>query len=284
MTLDHNQLANDLASHLRGLTDRVVWTDMQLGPSGSPRPDVYTIPKSFSKFLPLAYEVKISVADFRKDVTSGKWQSYLKFASGVIFAVPAGLITKADVPLGCGLIVRHDEIWRSAKGPTLKVTENLPRDTWIKLMIDGLERQIDNQRFEKGVYSAHQKIAKKYGDELGRALSDLDQARLFLNNKRKAADREMEELENYERERTKHARTRAEAEIKAISNLKDEFCKTLGLPSTASQWEIQSAIIDASRRVQEASEVKRLSGHLKDIKEAFESALKPLPALKDDLC
>lgn len=52
----HDDLAHDLASYLRGMTDRRVWVDMQLGPSGSPRPDVYTIPCSFTRFTPLAYE------------------------------------------------------------------------------------------------------------------------------------------------------------------------------------------------------------------------------------
>lgn len=45
--LTHDELAADLAAKLR--TDRrMVWTDIQLGPSGSPRPDVYAIFKSFS--------------------------------------------------------------------------------------------------------------------------------------------------------------------------------------------------------------------------------------------
>lgn len=34
--MTHNELAEDLAQHLRGGTGRMVWTDTQLGPSGSP--------------------------------------------------------------------------------------------------------------------------------------------------------------------------------------------------------------------------------------------------------
>lgn len=75
-TWAHDALASDLASHLAFTGGRVIFENMQLGPAGSPRPDVYTIPKVYSRFTPLAYEVKISVADFRSDVTSGKWQSY----------------------------------------------------------------------------------------------------------------------------------------------------------------------------------------------------------------
>lgn len=73
MKWTHNALADDLASHVRQRTGRIVWTDMQLGPSGSPRPDVYSIEPSFAKFRPLAYEVKVSVADYRRDVAAGKY-------------------------------------------------------------------------------------------------------------------------------------------------------------------------------------------------------------------
>src|SRR6266571_2431143 len=93
----HDELAADLAGHLK-TPERMCWTDMQLGPAGSPRPDVYCIDKSFVSPFPTAYECKVSVPDFRSDVTSGKWSSYLKFAYRVFFAVPAGLVSKADVP------------------------------------------------------------------------------------------------------------------------------------------------------------------------------------------
>ena len=97
-TWKHDELARDLAQHLREKSDRLVWTDMQLGPAGSPRPDVYSLPCSFTRFMPIAYECKISVADFRRDVTAGKWTSYMQFAAGVIFAAPAGLVGKDDLP------------------------------------------------------------------------------------------------------------------------------------------------------------------------------------------
>ena len=67
----HDELAKDLAQHLACSNDRMIWLDMQLGPSGSPRPDVFTAPKSYSGFKPIAYECKVSVSDFRSDITSG---------------------------------------------------------------------------------------------------------------------------------------------------------------------------------------------------------------------
>lgn len=75
--IDHDELARSLADSLR--TDSVMtWTDLQMGPSHSARPDVYTLNKSYVSPCPTTYECKISRSDFLSDVTSGKWQAYLK--------------------------------------------------------------------------------------------------------------------------------------------------------------------------------------------------------------
>ena len=61
--MKHDELAFNLAMSLRS-EKRMVWTDMQLGPSGSARPDVYTLMKSYTQPNPTTYEVKISVIRF----------------------------------------------------------------------------------------------------------------------------------------------------------------------------------------------------------------------------
>lgn len=141
----HDALATDLAEHLAGNAARIVWTDMQLGPAGSPRPDIYTLDKSFAHFKPLAYEVKVSRADFLADTTAAKWQKYLTYATAVVFAVPAGLITRDEIPPGTGLILRHDTTWRTARRHRAKALETLPRDAWMKLVIDGVARTTDTR-------------------------------------------------------------------------------------------------------------------------------------------
>lgn len=280
MKWGHDQLQEDLAAHLRGTRDRVVWTNMQLGPSGSPRPDVYTLPKSFSRFTPLAYEVKISVADFRRDVTSGKWQSYLKFAAGVIFAVPAGLIKKEDVPPGCGLIVRHDEIWRSAKGPTLKATETLPRDTWIKLMIDGLDRQTkEPQPRFANTWNTQKDIRKKYGDSIADALRDLDMAEHRLQIKRVEADRSVDEIVEQERVRTERARIHVEQELGQVRAARHDLCKALGLPEGSPLYSIMDAARKAGERLSGCGEIERVREQLQRAQEALSNGLEPLPMI-----
>lgn len=277
---DHDALASDLAAYLRASQDRVVWTDMQLGPSGSPRPDVYSLPKSYTKFRPLAYEAKVSVADFRRDITSGKWQSYLKYASAVVFAVPAGLINKEDVPVGCGLIVRHEEVWRMAKGPTLRVVDTLPPETWMKLMIDGIDRHNSqaSARF-LDTYRVQQKIRKSYGDDLASALSNRDIAVNTLITKRNSIQLEIEQAQKHQHDARERARATLIEEVGMVSKSRAEFCKLLQIPESASIYDIQYAARDCGRRLDESEEIKRLQEQIRRIKHAIDQANEPMPSL-----
>ena len=58
------------------------------------------------------------VSDFRSDITSGKWQKYLDFSTAVVFAVPKGLVSKDDIPKGCGLMTRGENGWVTLRKPT----------------------------------------------------------------------------------------------------------------------------------------------------------------------
>ncbi|KAA0571112.1 MmcB family DNA repair protein [Azospirillum sp. Sh1] len=170
----HDDLADDLACHI-GRSNRLTFTDMQLGPSGSPRPDVYSLPTTYSRFCPIAYECKVSVSDFRADVTAGKWQTYLPFASAVVFATPAGLISAKELPPGCGLMARGPNGWRMVKSPTLRPVENLPLAVWQKLLFDGIERA---ERFRKAEpRKAHDWLVR---DRIARELG-ADVAALFTH-------------------------------------------------------------------------------------------------------
>ncbi|RQU16259.1 hypothetical protein DF153_21230 [Burkholderia cenocepacia] len=282
MTWAHDDLAKDLAAYLRGASDRLVWTDMQLGPAGSPRPDVYTVPCSFARFQPVAYECKISVADFRRDVTAGKWTSYLRFAAGVIFAAPAGLLKKEDIPAGCGLIVRGPDGWRSLKGPTLKNMENLPRDAWIKLIIDGMARLADqNHELLRAGLCNEWTLEKKLRARLGDVVADAVRDQLHAERRLKAATERLENLaaeaENERRLILDRAKQHAERDAALIDSARIELARALGLSASAGAWEIASACKQAVRRVSIDSEVKRLRQQLERIQTAIESAAEPLP-------
>lgn len=284
--MKHNELLSDLAAHLRATRDRVVWEDMQMGPSGSPRPDIYTIPKSFTKFVPLAYEIKISVADFRRDVTAGKWQSYLQYAAGVTFAVPASLVTKADIPAGCGLMVRGDDGWRTLKAPTLKHIDTLDRNVWLKLIMGGIARQVDSNirhgepRCLSHEWRTSKAVLKRYGQDLAAALSDRDRAAERLHNEKCRMESLAESLKNEREKSMKLARMVAERELSGISQAHSELAVALGLPDDAPAKAISRRARELADRLAENYEIRSLRMQLQLIKDAFEKGLAPLPGIQ----
>lgn len=276
MKWGHNDLADDLARHLRGSTDRVIWTDMQLGPSGSPRPDVYSIPKSYAKFVPVAYEVKISVADFRSDATSGKWQKYLKYSAGVVFAVPKGLITKADVPKTCGLMTRNDDGWVTVKAPTLQRCETLPHEAWMKLVIDGIERarRLDPEARSLNTWFTKDKIRARYGEELAAALSRRDDAIATLASTERHHREEIDRRNKAHAERMKRLAEEQASESRYVDRSRDELCRALGLPEGTGAFEIASAL-DRVRKVLSAdSEVGRMRKQIESMRRTLDHAVR----------
>lgn len=268
MTWTHDDLARDLADHLRG-GDRLVWENMQLGPMHSPRPDVYTVPKVYSRFTPLAYEVKVSTSDFRRDVTAGKWQSYLKFASGVIFAAPAGLISKSDLPPGCGLILRHDGCWRTAKGPTLSAIETLPRDAWMKLLLDGAVRAATRTRArDRDAWGLTQRAFAALGDEVGgllrareRAATDLRQQRAIIESRIAALDEQYAE-----------ARKKAAAGVAEVAATQAALAQALGLHPDAPIRRIVQVARQRAAELQVDPRIERLRAEVKHMRQALDRA------------
>ena len=259
----HDDLALDLAHHL-AIPSRLVWTDMQIGPMHSHRPDVFTLEKSYSLPLPTVYECKISVSDFRSDITSGKWQKYLEFASSVTFAVPKGLVNKADIPAGCGFMTRGDDGWTTIKKPTKQVAK-LSVDHMMKLFIDGYGRelgQIEMQRKLNWEHRAEEKIRHKFGDEVGKIVRDLNSARVMIR---------------YYEERQEKARERGEKDAERIRALQEEewtdLRKALGLSDKAGMWEIQREIHkirEAQRGGDESEAVSALRRVLNTVSSAIE--------------
>lgn len=183
----HDDLAADLARHLAGYKpSAVTWLDMQLGPSGSSRPDVYSIEHTYTALRATAYEVKISRADYLRDATAGKALGYRRFAGAVVFAAPAGLLTKAEIPDGCGLIQRHAYGWRFARKPVRSIVENLPWQVWLKLVTDGCGRELNSlgsieiRKRAVSSYLTDELARRVLGEEIGKLYADRENARMLL--------------------------------------------------------------------------------------------------------
>lgn len=253
----------------------MVWTNMQMGPSGSPRPDVYTIAKSFAKFTPISYECKISVSDFRSDVTTGKWQKYLKFSAGVIFAAPKGLITKADVPKGCGLVTRNEDGWVTVKAPTLNRCESLTRDEWMKLLISGVERarRVDPEARMLNTWAMQDVIRKKYGKEIAEALSNRDSAATILRTLECGHREEIDRLNKRHSDRMKTLAETHASETRYTDRSRDDLCKVLGMPAGSGPYEIARALDAVKNVVTADQEVARMSAQIVRLRRAIKHAM-----------
>lgn len=271
----HDELQEDLASHLRSTTDRIVWTDIQMGPSGTYRPDVFCMPKSYANFHPVVYEVKVSLSDFRSDVTSGKWHNYLKVAQAVIFAMPAGFINKQDVPPGCGLIIRYEGGWKMVKKPTMTALETLPREAWLKLLISGIEWEGARVRKELATkdyfnrWRAYEALAKKYGSEIGKLLSDRDRAEERLRSNIQATQ------DAIEREQARRAdQLKAiHADDAAYSELKRELCELIGADPNLYGGQLKIRLRNFIQSLSADNEIARLNMVLANVKNSVDNAM-----------
>lgn len=63
--------------------------------------DAWALKKSWTNPRSDGYEIKVSRSDFVKDE---KWESYLEFCTHFWFVCPWGLIDKAELPAGVGLV------------------------------------------------------------------------------------------------------------------------------------------------------------------------------------
>lgn len=225
MSLGHDVLASSLAGALR--TDqRMVWTDMQLGPAHSPRPDVYAMFKSFVRPCPITYEVKVSASDFRADVTSGKWQSYLQFSSGVYFACEGDLIKATDLPDRCGLIALSTS-WRVRKKAVLSPV-SIPNDVYMKLLIDGIHREgvAGNLRYSTWSRS-NEELKKKHGERVAKIIADTDKAAWALEDAQREAVRILD---------------RAKKDAAEFAAQRSDLCVALGFEPDAAVWRVTQAI------------------------------------------
>lgn len=274
----HDELQHDLANHLRNKGDIMVWENMQIGPSGSPRPDVYAIGKTFTRFCPITYEIKISVSDFRSDITSGKWQSYLDFSSAVFFATPAGMITKADIPNGCGLIQRSESGWRVAKAPKLERMQSLKTDHWLKLLMGGIDREVKRNKYDPtrghNRYEVEASVRKKFGEDVAKLIS------LALNSKRtlelaiSEMQKQAEEIKSGTSRELKDAIQQAKNNEMLFRREFPFLIESLGINENAMDWQITQAIRNVGEKFSRDAEIKRLRSALETIQNALNRTLR----------
>ena len=276
----HDDLAIDLAAHLRCGGEHYTWFNIALG-SGDARPDVFALrPFSYSSPQMVSYECKVSASDLRADLTSGKWQKYLAFSQGVTFAVPEGLVRATEIPAACGLIIRSARGWRHARRPTLQEA-TLPTSTMLKLISSRPHRGgMETYRFQSGRHwdeqqrlrrdaesriLAHARLAvgKRLGEDIARYLVNPQAARDIIARAQADAD---------------EIRASAEASVaerrKDLSDEMKSIAETLGLPPGSNWWTVRAALHDVRRRLSREGEVAAVQEAAKEAMRALGRAMR----------
>lgn len=278
---EHDGLAADLANKLLADDANMVWTDMQLGPAGSPRPDVYLLKKSYKRFQPLTYEVKVSVADFRRDVTAGKWQDYLAFSAGVIFAMPAGLVPKEEIPTGAGLIVRSDTGWRNLKKPTLSAVDTLPHRVWMKMLIDGVDatrtRKSAEFRESASSWRTDRKLREKFGSETAQLVSAARHSKDRLNAAIEAREKQADEIRRGTNKELEHYRELMRRNADRLDGDLAHLAVALGADPNIGAAQLAMLIREVRSRIDENAEIQRLRRQLSIIQSAVAEGTKRFP-------
>lgn len=183
MSADHGELKLDLRDARRSNGEIAVCelSVQQWGMGGWV--DVVSMKPSWSTPNPTAYEVKATRSDFQRDVQRGKYRNYLPYFCRFYFATPSGLVSKDEVPEGCGLIVRGENGWHGVVGPRVREVEG---EAWTQLLHALLLRQKDapwrvkeDSRALRAArirrYGEHRELRKVLAEDTASALRTADQ-------------------------------------------------------------------------------------------------------------
>ena len=285
MKWEHDSLLADLAEHL-AKPERMMWLDMPMGPAGSQRPDIWSLNKSFTRPNATTYEIKVSVNDYRSDITKGKWQGYLKYSCAVIFCVPQGLISKKDLPPGCGLMIRGENGWRTLKAPTMSRMPEIPGDVWLKLLMRGIEKEYKTVRSASiPVLNQYANDKRNFSKDVHTAITDLAQARYAVERAKKNAENILNQAKQQEMHIYEKAKEHVSKEREALAVVREELSKALGINLAERSWawtarkEVQ-LLLD---RLDRDKEISRLTKALGEVQQTLSKQLdRLLPDVSDD--
>lgn len=139
--------------------------------------DVMRVMPSYTRFCVFIYEVKVSRSDFQSDLRSGKWRGYLDHCHRFMFAMPAGIARREEMPEEAGLIVRGSRGWQVQKtAPARDVeipTETLMAMLFLKQRKTVRQRNIDRAYWEKInlFYRRRGKQVSEFGKKVAKALA-----------------------------------------------------------------------------------------------------------------
>ena len=137
------------------------------------RLDGWAMRKSWENPMIFGYEVKISRSDFMRD---DKWQAYLPMCNQLSFVAPPGIIDKAELPEGIGLLepVGTDRLITRRKAVYREIP--FPDDVFKYILMCrakvGPERSSEDRLAYWREWLAHRKDAKELGGLVSAAIAE----------------------------------------------------------------------------------------------------------------
>jgi hypothetical protein len=108
---EHSITAEQIISALAARAGDGIWASELAFSGGARRCDFWTIsPNGSAGYQAIAYEVKVSRADFRRDSHAKQREARL-FSDRFYYATPPGLVAKEEVPDWAGLIEFDGQAW-----------------------------------------------------------------------------------------------------------------------------------------------------------------------------
>jgi hypothetical protein len=182
--------------------------------------------------------------------------------------VPQGLCTKADIPDGCGLIIRSNTGWRHTRKPTLQRVA-FDMDTALRLIntrphrtkrdSDEVGRSWAVDRAERtAINNALRAIGQRFGREVATVVAALARGEDLAADAKAKAETE---------------RAQARDDVHAVW---DELAEAVGLPKGKSSWDIRHAVHATRDRLSKDDEVRALRQQMRTIELALSKARLPV--------
>ncbi len=219
--------ALDLMRELRNRHVQDVFLEEMSGASTAHRMDAWAMPRSWSKFTTIGYEIKVSRGDFLQDQ---KWHNYLGLCHEFYFVCPWGLIKPEELPGGCGLM------YLTKTGNRLQIKRKAPRrqDADPTVMTRAIMRA---SAFENGFGGARQRTVQNRTERI----AEMEQYIEDRHAGRRAAARLSSD---YRRRITDAERTAKDAEYQLglMRWVRDEL-KKIGIDGPVQgKWQVQSEL------------------------------------------
>ncbi|QKY35729.1 hypothetical protein HR074_17420 [Escherichia coli] len=114
----------------------------------------------------------------------------------------------------------------------MRQIDNLPRDAWMKLLMDGMTRQAERTQIKNRVintYLSEQKLMKRHGSEIADLVCRAHRSKERLEQQVRDNDERLKNLRQESEEEMQRRRKRREESEERLTDAQQGLAKALGL-------------------------------------------------------